>query len=122
MENIKNKFYRDLPAEIISLLLISEGWIVGSCLEKLLKDEKPNDFDIIVPNRELFQVTTRTIAALINNRGFNSYTINSYGGIKTTIGELSIDIWCEELSHFLMNANHAKYIYNFKKQVLIEVK
>lgn len=115
-------FYRSLPSFVKSLLVTSEGWIVGKSITQIFNNETVNDFDIIVPDRECFQKVVLQLA------GYDDCTIqvNSYGGIKATFAyddsdDSIIDIWCEELSHFLMNANNIDYIFNYKKQLLLKL-
>ena len=112
---MEKKFYRDLPEVVQSILITSEGWLVGNSVENLIKGEKVNDFDIIVPSRELFQVVVKQLHCKNNFFG-----LNSYGGIKVILQDIYIDIWCEELSHFLMSANSVNYVYNHKKQRLLK--
>ena len=114
MENKKKIVYTNLPEEIKGFLLITQGWLVGNSIKDIIDCNTPKDYDIIIPNRELFQVITKNWT--------NSYTfkINTFGGIKITIGEIVIDFWCEELSHFLSTANKVSYLYNLKHNILLE--
>jgi hypothetical protein len=69
------------------------------------------DFDIIVPSREKFQEMIHMQTNLFQ------YNINSYGGIKLSLDGNSVDIWCEELSHFIRNANKVTFAYNYKGNI-----
>jgi len=111
----KKNFYRKLPELIKSILITSEGWLVGTSISQILESKNVTDYDIIVPDRELFQIVTKQLSVDFDCE------INSYGGLKF-IGEdgTVVDIWCEELGHFLMTANSIKYIYNHKRQIIIE--
>ncbi len=57
---------------------------------------------------------------LLNDISTN-ITFNTFGGVKATIGELQVDVWCEELSHFLCNTTKADYIYNMKRSIIMLV-
>ncbi len=107
------EIYNNLPQKIKTLLLISEGWLVGSAPEKLLNSEIPKDYDIIVPSRELFQLT----CCLFKNEKID---INTFGGIKIQINDLLIDIWCEELGHFIMTSTGCNYAFNLKRSKLFK--
>ena len=110
------EFYRLLPPAIQSILLTSEGWLVGGAVDTILKGEVPEDFDIIVPDINKYNLTIKQI---------HSYDpvieINSYGGLKITADDgATLDIWPEELGHFLISANQVGHIYNHKRQILIK--
>ena len=118
---MKTKIYNNLPQKIKTILLVSEGWLVGNAFNAIVNTEEPKDYDIIVPSREKFQLMT----SLIDADDSFSLTINSYGGLKFNShdeGVASIDIWCESLDHFLLNANKISYIYNMKRNILLENK
>lgn len=111
------RLYRKLPEAIKSVLLTSEGWLVGGSIESLINDKAANDYDIIVPDRELFQTVTKQLTSLTGT----GVSINSFGGLKITLENgLKIDIWCEELDHFLKNAKKFTYLFNFKKNILLK--
>ena len=106
---------RDLNTEVSKLLLFSEGWLVGNAVQSIMDGKVVNDYDIIVPNRELYH------KLLFLNKSLKNCEINSYGGIKIKNNGVIIDIWCEELSHFLLNANKITYIFNYKRNILLKV-
>lgn len=110
---MKSIIYKNLPEVIKTVLLSSEGWLVGKSIEQLLTKEV-KDYDIIVPNRELYYKTINLL------KSFYNYDFNNYGGVKFKDSDLQIDIWCEELDHFLLSANYVNYIFNFKKQILLK--
>ncbi len=116
---MENKIYKKLKEpefEIIgSILLISEGWIVGGSIQNIINDTAINDFDIIVPDRELFGKVIKLLSSI-----HQGYGINSYGGMKFQVKELRIDIWCEELGDFIMCANEFNYAYNYQRNILIK--
>lgn len=103
---------KDYPL-ILNTLLLSEGWLVGGSITSLLNNEVPNDFDIIVPNRELFM----KICKYLEDKGAISFNI--LGGIKCVTKDLTIDIWCNNLEQFILNANKVDYLYNLKKNKTI---
>lgn len=105
-----------MPIEIKDILLISNGWLVGNACIDLLEDRIPKDFDIIVPNRELFHTTSKMMALMSEEDS----EFNIYGGLKFTINGISIDIWCQELDYFLLNCKKLNYIFNMKKSILMQ--
>lgn len=111
---INKTFYKQLPIEIRSLLLISEGWLVGSSINALIENKPVNDYDIVVPNRELFQ------NALLYLKTLGEITVTTFGGNKVTTDKLVIDIWCEELGHFLQSSLNQTYIFNLRSQLLLK--
>lgn len=113
-----NRLYRKLPDLIQAILLISEGWLIGSSVKQALKDEQIGDYDIIVPSRELYQIACKMIADSSNPK---TTIINSFGGMKFIYENgLDIDIWCEELDHFIKTANKLEYCYNMKRNILLK--
>tara|TARA_R110000824_G_scaffold291588_1_gene480082 strand:+ start:4449 stop:4796 length:348 start_codon:yes stop_codon:yes gene_type:complete len=112
--NKKDIVYRELNSAIKGILLITEGWLVGNSLHSIIHGNEVTDYDIIVPSRELFQ----KYIYLISSRFV--FSINSYGGIKIDMGDFKIDMWCEELSHFIESSNKITYLYNHKRYVLLE--
>jgi|AntRauMFilla1563_2_1112583.scaffolds.fasta_scaffold01554_5 hypothetical protein len=114
---MKSVVYSKLNNRIKSILLSSEGWLVGGSVNQIVNDGLISDYDIIVPDRGLYH---NTIVSLMHLTDSN-YTINNYGGFKFKLGQyLILDIWCEELSHFLANANEITYLYNHKKCILLK--
>lgn len=109
----KKTIYNQLPEVIKSTLLISEGWLVGSSILDLLMGNKPKDYDILVPSRKLFQLATAFLKL------DKQIDINTFGGLKFTDTEVEIDIWPENLEHFICNASKFEYAYNLKKSKLI---
>lgn len=107
-------FYHKLPNIVKSTLLVSEGWLIGSSIINTLEGKPVKDYDIIVPNRELFQLT---LSQLRNQGAIN---INSFGGVKFENDVAQIDIWPEELDHFLKHVNEVTYIFNYKKNILFK--
>ena len=117
MGNIK-ALYRCLPVHIKTLLIISNGWLVGGAIPNLLTSgiSKLNDFDIIVPDGGDFQNGLLYLHPHIKN-----LTVNTYGGLKITLDDDTlIDIWVEELSHFISVAKNCEYVFNLKSQTLLK--
>lgn len=105
---LNKSFYRKLPKEVLSLLKISDGWLIGSSIEKIMNGETPKDYDIIVGNGQDFQKAHLFLSSLV----CHNIAINSHGGIKISFPDYDIDIWVEELDHYL--SSRAKYNYVFK--------
>lgn len=111
---IKNA-YSVIPPRVKTILRISEGWLVGASLEQLMEGKVPKDYDILVPDAELFQKTVLHL-----REDFGEPTLNTFGGLKFKDERtISIDIWCEELNHFLMNGGRCKYMYNLEDRIML---
>ena len=111
-----NRIYRKLPELIQSTLLISEGWLVGSSIAQLLENKEVKDYDILVPSREKYQIICKMLFGLADQA-----IINTFGGMKYIFSNgLNIDIWPEELDHFLKNGNKLQYFYNMKKNIMLK--
>lgn len=100
---------------IRAILLQSEGWLVGGAVKNTLEGKEVNDYDIIVPSRELYQITCSTL-----HPHFEHVQFNSFGGLFLKIDGLQIDLWPEELDHFIKTANKFEYAYNMKRNILIK--
>lgn len=111
METTK-KICTHLPETIKNILLISEGWLVGSAVKHIIYGEVPKDYDILIPSRELYQIVCTTL------RDYE-YKINTFGGLKFKINGLEVDIWVEELGHFITTASAFDYAYNLRRSKLI---
>lgn len=107
-----NRLYRKLPEEVLKVMIISQGWLVGGSIEALLNDKEVNDFDIIVPDGKLFQVTCKAFSG-------RPFKFNSFGGVKFDLG-VEVDIWPEELDHFIKTANKFTYAYCVTRNILIK--
>ena len=79
-----------------------------------MEDKKPKDFDIIIPDRSRYNAIVRSLTTDYK------YKINNYGGIKVDTGTFTLDIWSEELDHFLLTANRFTYAYNFYRRILLK--
>jgi hypothetical protein len=111
-----NKIYRGLPKVISSILITSKGWLVGSSIRQILNGETPRDFDIIVSNGDDFQNTVMFLRDMAT-----SYKINTCGGLKFDLNGLEVDIWVEDLEHFMRSASSFDYIYSFRQQLLLKL-
>ena len=113
----KKEFYRSLPEVVKGILLVSEGWLVGSSIENHLEEKENIDYDILIQDRQKYQLTIMSL-----NQLPVIMTVNSYGGLKFEVFKISIDIWPEELDHFLKSSAKINYIYNHKAQILLNTK
>ncbi len=109
------EIYSKLPSDVKSILVLSNGWLVGSAVEKVLNGETPKDYDIIVPDSEGW----KNVFVYLK-RIYTKLEVNTYGGIKVTSEGFSFDIWPETLDSFINTAKSYKYIYNCNHQNLIE--
>ena len=114
---LKIKIYQNIDVRVKKILLLTEGWLVGNAINSIIKDDTVNDYDIIVSDRELFHKIV-----FFNMGDTKKIEINSYGGIKLNFGDVKVDLWCEELSHFLINSNKVTFLFNYKKNMLLKNK
>jgi hypothetical protein len=105
------EFYRQLPEVIQQMLIVSDGWLVGSSIDKILNDEKVTDFDIAVP----YDKWELTIAAFKNYK----FKLNTYGGFKFDINDISIDMWPQDIHRFLKVAK-VTYMFNLNSRMLLK--
>ena len=113
---MKNKIYKGLPSIIKAILSTSEGWLIGSAPYMLSEGLTPKDYDIIIENREIYQKTIK----LMDCTEYD-ISVNSFGGLKFKNHELEIDIWCEELGHFLTNSTQENYLFSIKGLKLLKI-
>lgn len=111
----KGVVYNKLDMRIKAILLSTNGWLVGGAISAIEKKEEPSDYDIIVPNRDLYR------KMVVQLTSFYPFKINTYGGLKVQIDDITLDIWCEELSHFIDTANDLSHLYNHKKCILLSL-
>lgn len=110
--------YYKLPSIIKDVLLLSEGWLVGGAISDIMAGANPRDYDIIVQDREKFQLAN----TYLKSNDSLTLSINSFGGLKYKNQNLfEIDIWCQDLDRFLTNATQLNYLYKLKGQVLLNV-
>lgn len=107
---LKTRTYLGLPSRIRTILILSEGWLVGKAIEQILDGSAPKDYDIIVPDRQKFHNTINHLLA------YSSPKFNSWGGLKFD----DVDIWNEELDHFIKNCSYKSWVYNLSKSVLLK--
>lgn len=111
---MKKLVYNSLPDCIKSILIISDGWLVGSAVEKLLAKEDPKDYDIIIPSRENYQVTSTAIKSYLKG-------VNTFGGLKYEFPDgIVVDMWPEELDHYLASASTRLSIYKLRGGILLQ--
>ncbi len=102
----------ELPKPIFNVLLATEGWLVGSAVSSMINDENPRDYDIIVPANKW-----RLVNAVLNGTPFK---LNSFGGLKYTTNTWELDIWPEELDHFLKTCLKFEYALNISNYILLK--
>ena len=89
-----NRSYRNLPRQVLTLLLQTDSWMVGSATKWYLEGgEEPKDIDIIVAPSRFLE------ACKIVNHITPSF--NSFGGLKLEIEGRSVDIWPQELGTYI---------------------
>lgn len=107
--------YNNLDSTLKSILLISEGWLVGGSIKELMEGIKPKDYDIVVPDPLLW------MKLISYGSGLSEIKPNSYGGIKFWVDGIEYDTWSESLDHFLVNSKNTEYIYNFRRNLLYKL-
>ena len=113
---MKKQLYNNLNYVVKGVLINTKGWLVGRAPKDIIEGFNPSDYDIIVPNRSLFNSVVRLLASQYD------FKLNNYGGFKFILDEkMSVDIWCEELSHFLLTANEVTYAFNMKRNQLLKI-
>lgn len=126
-EKIKLKLYKELPGIVKSILLNTSGFLVGGSIQELVEGIESKDYDILVPDREQYMSIIRIL-----NPISDKIELNTFGGLKFSFVYedtknididriIVVDIWCEELSHFLSVTTKVDYIYNMKKAQLIQI-
>lgn len=124
--NIIKKLRNTIPMPVKSILLNSNGWLVGSSIKHTLEDLPIKDYDILVTDRDLFQNTIRLLANSytfrLNSRGGMNFTIDSIGYDKfgQELPPIFVDIWCADLSSFLTNSTIVTYLFNLNKLILLK--
>lgn len=104
---MNKSIYNLIPSEIKDILFQSEGWLVGSSVEKLLNDQEVRDYDILVTDLNLYN---HIISA--NKNYFNKFT--TFGGLKFIINNIEIDIWYQPLSDFIIKSSNTGKMYNLR--------
>ncbi len=105
--------YGLLPMHIKTILINSDGWLVGSAIKSLLDETPVKDFDIIVESCNWHKT-------IINIRN-NPMSINTFGGLKFIIEDTTIDIWPDTLDNFIKKSISLSYAYNINNQLLLKV-
>lgn len=108
----RNLVYITIPSGIRSLLIISDGWLVGGAIKDIINKEVPKDYDIIIPSENW--------AAAISFIGQGDIVFNRFGGLKFNLGLSEVDMWPDNLESYIRNAGKACYAFNMKKNILIE--
>lgn len=109
---MKSTVYNKLPTEIKGILLSSKGWLVGRSIENLINGQEPKDFDIIIDANNYINIF------YIIKEYYTGF--NTYGGYRLDVKGYIVDIWVEDLEHFLLVANNFTYAYNLRKNILLK--
>mgnify|MGYP000325991193 CR=1 FL=1 len=86
----------NLSPFIRTLLYVHDGFVVGSGADYLIgnTETSPRDWDILIPLSK-WSVAMKSIP-----KGSAS---NTFGGIKINIDNVSVDVWSQDLSDYLVN-------------------
>jgi hypothetical protein len=110
----KTDIQKLLPDIVKTILVMTNGWLVGSAIKNIMEKELVKDYDIIVKSKAF----SRCLSI------FRHYKpeINHYGGITFVVDNIKIQIWLSSLEKYLITAKECYYVYNAKNKILIEVK
>ncbi len=115
MSKIK-EIYRNLPVNIRTALIISDGWLVGSSVVAILNGEEVKDYDIIVPYKNWD-------IAILSLKNY-PFELNTFGGFKFKIPSTKegkfdyLDIWPQDVDTFMKVAPKCPYLFNLQRQKL----
>jgi len=82
--------YSRYPKLVASLCQVFNGWIVGGAVDyaRGLTNEKPKDFDVIIPHDQ-WNGACKILPA--------DAVINSCGGFKCKSNSVSVDVWMDDV-------------------------
>lgn len=117
----KRKVYAHLPSVVKTILIMSEGWLVGGALRDIDTGLKqPKDYDIIVP----FDKWQSVVNSLKHTE--HVPVLNSFGGFKYTFPggaysttEITVDLWPQDLHSYIQSNGRAEYMFNLKLSALL---
>lgn len=103
---------RDMPVIVRALAFNHEAWVVGGAAEYLVGAiDELRDWDVIVPIRNW------TDAQHLIPYQTPS---NTFGGHKIDVNGIDVDVWAEDLDHFLMTATKGiKIAVQPRKQLIV---
>lgn len=107
--------YNALPTIIKKILILSNGWLVGSTINNIIENKSNKDYDILITDVDKFH---EILLFLDQN---NDIELNTFGGIKYKIGELYIDIWTSTLDKFFKN-KYEQPIFNLNNRIILTPK
>lgn len=111
---MNKEIYNKLPKEVKDVLFLSEGWLVGSSVEKLLSGEQCRDYDILITDLKLYYKTISTFKGCYNN-------FTTFGGINLGVNEMVIDIWHDSLESFINMSLNTGTMYNMVKGHILKL-
>jgi hypothetical protein len=80
--------YSKIPKKVRSLLIVTNGWLVGSAVDSIFENKEVNNYDIIVPDGESLMLAMQLY-------GNNPIVLNSWGGFRLVVDGVHVDIWVE---------------------------
>jgi hypothetical protein len=108
---------RELPNFVLNIGRNFEGWLVGGgAFWFVLGEGFPKDFDIIVPLHRWMEVA-RTIPYKTESNTFGGFKVRD----RDTQGNLiGVDIWAEDLGHFLMSkTKQSQFCVQIQQQIIV---
>lgn len=111
---MKTQLLKSLPLHIRSFLKLTNGWLVGKALENIYLSSIPKDYDIIIPDRDRYAETLAYMNVMYD------LECNNFGGFSFIMKDTKVEIWCQELSDYLITSKRLGYVCNF--DTLFEIK
>ena len=118
----RKKVYAHLPTIVKTILLMSEGYLVGGALRDIHSGEvEPKDYDIIVP----FDRWEFLVNSLKHTN--KTFTLNTFGGFKYVLPltvrgldtHICVDVWPAEIGTFLQSHGRSEFLYSLKHNLLL---
>jgi len=108
------QIYNALPIDVRRILILGNGWLIGSAPENIILKKPVKDYDIIVPLGSDLQA----ISLYLQASGF-AHTFNTFGGLKFSKEDIVVDVWVESLDHLIFSASYLNHAVNLKHYKII---
>lgn len=104
---------KSYPILVCKLAQLCDAWIVGSAADPNVDLNLVKDFDILVP---YYRWNEAAMLIPANAK------VNSFGGWKCDSNGKEVDVWPEDLGHFLTNHNgQGKYALQLRSGVRVQI-
>lgn len=104
---MSKKKHRQLPKTVKYICFAYEGIIVGGSANAIINDLGGDiaDYDIIIPVS-----VWPSILLWVPHNGLD-FKLNSFGGFKINDNGTEIDLWPEDLHHYIASNNAGQFLY-----------